>query len=268
MGATHVKTRSLLASFATLITLTAAPAMAADMRMPVKAPVAAPVYNWTGFYIGGHVGGAWFEKDWFDPLSGSSLESHDASGFIAGGQIGFNWQAPGSNWVFGVEAQASWADLKGDHAFPVGELGAFGGHTKTDFIGTIAGRIGYAWDRWLLYVKGGAAWAHDEHKIISTVPITVIGLGVLPAGTTFREADETRWGWTIGAGTELALGGNWSVKLEYNYMDFGEKSVTFSTVPPLAPNSFDLDIDQHIHVVKFGINYRFGGFGGPVVARY
>jgi outer membrane immunogenic protein len=250
----------LLASVAIGAILTGS-AAAADMRMPVKAPPApVPVaYNWTGFYIGAHVGGGFGTKDWFD-LEGSfgpprSIGSHDTSGLIAGGQIGFNWQGPGSNWVLGVEAQASWADLKGDHVFPGPFLIPTTARTDTNFIGTIAGRIGYAWDRLLLYVKGGAAWAHDEY-------------GILTDNSLAASADETRWGWMVGAGAEFAFGGNWSVKLEYNYMDFGNKDMQLALIPPNCCGSFNIDIDQQIHVVKFGINYRFGGFGGPVVARY
>ena len=127
-----MKSRSLLASFATLIALTAAPAMAADMRAPVKAPppVVAPTTTGPGFYIGAHVGGARGNKDWFDARAGNlsptgfeRMGSHDLSGVIAGGQIGYNWQAPGSNWVFGIEGQGVGADLKGDHIFVSVERG-------------------------------------------------------------------------------------------------------------------------------------------------
>jgi len=251
-----MKSRSLLASFATLIAFTAAPVMAADMRMPVKAPppVVAPVYNWTGFYIGAHVGGAWGDKDWSDPFGdffgtpGASLGSHDVSGVIAGGQIGYNWQAPGSNWVFGIEGQGSWANLKGDHIVGGDELF----RTKVRWLATVAGRLGYAWDRVLLYAKGGAAFAGDKFTHID-----------IDDNIPFSK-DKTRTGWMVGGGLELALAGNWTVKGEYNYMDFGNKQVTIL----IDGFSTRLDIDQQIHVVKFGVNYRFGGWAAPVAARY
>jgi outer membrane immunogenic protein len=259
-----MKSRSLLASFATLITLTAAPATAADMGMPVKAPppAAAPVYNWTGFYIGAHVGGAWGDKDWTSTATfggpvlpvGTPIGSHDASGMIAGGQLGFNWQAPGSNWVIGVEAQMSWADLSGDHILGPGPVFAEQVlSTKVDWLGTVTGRLGYAWDRALLYAKGGVAFVHDKHHGF-----------LVGAPNIALDGDTTRTGWTIGGGIELALGGNWSVKGEYNYLNFGKDGVDFTDT---GGGAFSIDIDQHLHVVKFGINYRFGGFG-PVVARY
>jgi outer membrane immunogenic protein len=251
-----MKSRSLLVSFATLIALTAAPAMAADMRAPVKAPppaIVAPAFNWSGFYIGAHVGGAWSDKDW--PLTSSNgvflvfpgfphFGSHDVKGFIAGGQVGFNWQASGSNWVLGVEAQASWSNADGEHTVDV-----FRFRTEVEWLGTVTGRLGYAFDRVLVYAKGGFAFAHDKHE-----------LAVFTDPTLFT--DKTRTGWTVGGGVELALWQNWSAKLEYNYMDLGRKDVTFSD----GVTFMTFDVDQQMHVVKFGINYRFGG--SPVVARY
>ena len=230
--------------------------MAADMRMPVKAPppVVAPAYNWTGFYIGAHVGGAWGDKDWSDPFGdffstpGGSLGSHNVSGAIAGGQIGYNWQAPGSNWVFGIEGQGSWANLKGDHIFAGDELF----RTKVRWLATVAGRLGYAWDRVLLYAKGGAAFAGDKFTHLDTDDNIAFS------------SDKSRTGWMVGGGLELALAGNWTVKGEYNYMDFGNKQVTILIEDFRAR----FDIDQQIHVVKLGINYRFGGWGAPVAARY
>ena len=220
--------------------------MAADMRMPVKAPPA-PVqtygYNWTGFYIGGHVGGAWAEKDWvaegFGPLGSQKID-----GFIGGGQVGFNYQVGALVW--GVEADFSWANLDGSFTDTV----FFGDNTTTvKWFGTVTGRIGYAWDRTLLYVKGGGAWVRDVYAITDDSGF-------------FAETRETRWGWTVGAGLEYGLTPNWSVKVEYNYLDFGTERIRFA---PDFGAPFERDADQQIHVVKFGINYRFGG---PVVARY
>jgi len=220
-------------------------AWAADLpiRQPItKAPIMAS-YNWSGFYIGGHLGGGWGEKDWvavgFGPLG-----AHDVDGFIGGGQVGINYQV--GALVLGIEADFSWADLKGSHVDTV-----FGGNnlTNVDWFGTVTGRIGYAWDRTLLYVKGGGAWAHDKYTITS-------------GGLFFAGANDTNWGWTIGGGLEYGMTPNWSLKLEYNYLSFDTNRVTFV---PVAGAPFDRDVDQNIHVLKAGINYRFGG---PVVARY
>lgn len=250
------------AVFGVLLT---APAIAADLRMPVKAAPAPAVvpFSWTGFYIGAHVGAAHFQKDWFVPLSANNfpgicpgcpaaIGGHNDTSWLAGGQAGFNYQV--GAWVWGVEAQFSATNLKGSHANPLfaGNLDA----SETKWLGTVAGRLGMAWDRTLIYGKGGVAWAHDRFSVSTT--------------TTFeaQATDNTRIGWMAGGGIEYAWSANWSMKVEYNYMDFGEKRETLRpTANCPACAAFDYDIDQRIHVVKFGINYRFGGLA-PVTARY
>jgi outer membrane immunogenic protein len=231
-------------------------ASAADLRAPVyKAPPPPPaIFSWTGFYIGGHVGGVFGDKDWTDvtTLPGVAVGSHDISGVIAGGQIGFNWQT--GNWVWGVEGQMSWTNADGDHVEP---SGLFRDSTEMNWLGTAAVRLGYALDRVLLYVKGGAAFVNEDFATAG-----------LPGNILIAtHNDETRVGWMVGAGVEWALWDNWSAKIEYNFMDFGNDTFGFDFVPPLAGHCCDFDIDQQLHVVKFGINYRFGG-GAPVVARY
>jgi outer membrane immunogenic protein len=229
-------------------------ALAADIKAPVLKAPPAVVYNWSGFYIGAHVGGAWGTKDWFNNSFDDEIRaSHNVSGMIAGGQIGFNWQAPGSNWVLGVEGQMSWADLNGDRL-----LGDDLFKTKVKWLATVAGRLGYAWDGVLLYAKGGLAYARDEHQFADTND------GVVDPLLNFA-AEKRRTGWMVGGGLEFALGANWSAKAEYNFMDFGNKSVLLSPVAPTVFVPLPFDIDQQIHVAKFGINYRFGG---PVAARY
>jgi outer membrane immunogenic protein len=235
-------------------------AQAADL--PAKArplPVAAaPVWSWTGLYIGAHVGGAWgtIESELNlgglgAPIGGSfPIASGTINGFLGGGQIGYNFQS--GVVVFGIEADASWSNLKGTTPCLV----VISCHREVNALGTITGRLGFTADRALIYVKGGGAWAHVEHT--ATIPI----------GPGFSlEADKTIWGWTVGAGVEYAITGNWSAKLEYNYMDFGTNSLGFNAAIPGGPAfAFDVDTTTNIHAVKFGINYRFGG--GPVVARY
>lgn len=138
---------------------------AADIpvRAPVRAPAAIPVpiFSWTGCYIGGHVGGGWALKDWTDNIGGTS---HTADGVIAGGQVGCDYQT--GQWVFGAEGQFSWANLEGQSVNP-----AFPTETersKIDFIGTVTGRLGYAVDRALFYVKGGGAWVNERFDITDT----------------------------------------------------------------------------------------------------
>ena len=250
-----------LGSAALLALVAAGPAVAADMRAkPVyKAPptAVASVYNWTGFYIGGHVGYGWGDKDWsfLDLTADPARVNFDVDGFLGGGQIGFNWQA--GSWVFGLEGEFGWSGIDGATTLtPGGTSVTFS--TELNWIATFTGRIGYAWNNWLWYVKGGGAWADEDHV-------------VAPVGTTPATANSTASGWTIGGGAEYGFAPNWSARLEYAYYDFGSKTYTF-TAP--GDTFFDVSIDQQIHTVKFGVNYRFGEFGkgpvgkGPVVTRY
>ena len=218
----------------------AAPAVAADIRMPAKAPIAPPpivqVYNWTGFYVGGHVGGA---------FTGDSRFGGSDGRFLGGGQVGFDYQfAP--NWVAGIEAQYSW--LGGDNRnlpFVPGGVATLDNRG----IGSVTGRLGYTWGPLLAYAKGGYAFLDRE------LNVTQFGAPV-PAATTGRGKD----GYTIGAGLEYMFAPNWSAKAEYQYYDFGR--TTFTAPPAIAGSSFKNDE----HTVKAGVNYRFS-WGGPQVAR-
>ena len=249
----------LLAGFAVAsLALGALPAAAADLgNQPVyRAPTLTPsYYNWSGFYVGGHVGGAWADKDWNQTFPGafaSNGTSFSADGFIGGGQLGYNWQT--GNWVFGVEADLSWSGQSGSGVQT--PLTAWTSFTDINWIGTVTGRVGYAWDRVLVYGKGGIAWANEDHSQSFN--------GVLVSSTS-----ATPVGWTVGLGLEYAFGNNWSAKIEYDYIDLGNKNVGFTNVSP-APGVRAVDgfnIDQTMQQVKFGVNYRFN-WGAPIVARY
>ena len=222
----------------------AAPAFAADMRPRTytKAPAyTAPeaVYNWTGFYIGGHVGGAF--------AGNNSLQGSDAR-FLGGVQGGFDYQfAP--NWVIGAEAQYSWlGSNNGGVAFPGGTVVT----SSNDQLGSVTGRLGYTWGPALLYGKGGYAWRDDNNLGVTT------GGVAQPFTTTGNRKD----GYTVGAGLEYMFAPNWSAKAEYQYYNFG--STTFTTGPAAIVGTRFRDDE---HTVKAGINYRFG-WGGPVAARY
>jgi outer membrane immunogenic protein len=221
----------------------AAPAAAADMRPITKAPpVPAPiaqVYNWTGFYIGGHVGGA---------FAGSETITGNDGRFMGGGQLGFDYQfAP--NWVVGIEGQYSWlpTNNNGGLAFAPAGLATL----DTRGIGSVTGRLGYTWGPVLVYAKGGYAFSDNE------LNVSQFGVGV-PYTTSGRNRD----GYTVGAGLEYMFAPNWSAKAEYQYYDFGR--TTFTAGPPaLVGTSFKNDE----HTVKAGLNYRFT-WGGPPVPRY
>ena len=237
--------KKLFGSVAVSALLTAH-ALAADLPARVQAAPApvAYAYNWSGFYIGAHGGGGWSEKCF--TFAGATDGCHDGDGFVAGGQIGANYQA--GQFVFGVEFSGSWADITGDHVGLQPPFGTF--HSEINTILMLTGRVGLAFDRMLLYVTGGGAWVNENLDF------------VLPGGT--RSSDKSRNGWTVGAGLEYGITPNWSIAAQYNYIDLGDKSTTFSGTGGVT---FNESVDQQIHLATVRLNYRFGG-GGPVVARY
>ena len=253
------------------VTLISAPAVGADLgRMPVKAPFVAPgpAFSWSGCYIGGHAGGGWGQKSWTDPaVANFEFARHDVDGALAGGQVGCDIQS--GAFVFGVEGSASWADIDGSSLdlLSPGRV-TLRDHSSIDFLGTLTGRIGWAFDRSLLYVKSGGAVANDKYRATCD-NVVLVGTGCTGrvAGTQFYAADETRWGWLVGAGFEYAFTPNWSAKIEYNYIDFGRERLDFRGPIFASGLTARFDIEQHLHVVKAGLNYRFN-FGGPLIARY
>jgi outer membrane immunogenic protein len=193
------------------------------------------MFSWTGFYVGVHAGYGWGRGT---ASTGVFSSSGDMDGGFGGAQIGANWQT--GALVLGIEADAAFADI--GNSQPV--LGLTG-RGEIDALGTVRGRVGMAWDRALLYGTGGLAWANTD-------------LSLNPGG--FSET-QTHIGWTAGVGLEYALSQNWSAKVEYLYMDFGSENY----LPAVVAGG--VAFDSHVHTVKFGINYRFGGMG-PVMASY
>jgi outer membrane immunogenic protein len=223
----------------------AAPAFAADLpaKPYTKAPVyKAPevIYNWTGFYVGGHAGAAF-------PGS-SSLDTSNVR-FMGGLQGGFDYEFP-NNWVIGAEAQYSWlaGNSGGGVAFPGGTVAS----ANPDQLGSVTGRLGYAFGPTLLYAKGGYAWRNNDNLSVTT--------GGVPVAFTVDSNHHD--GYTVGAGVEYMFTPNWSIKGEYQYYNFGNTSFTSGPAPIVGARFHD---DEH--TVKLGINYRFG-WGGPVVAKY
>jgi outer membrane immunogenic protein len=292
-------------------------AEAADLAIrKAPPPPPPPLWSWTGFYIGAHVGAGWSHKEFKtqnefclgDEFDGFACEnrdrgSHNAIGGLGGVQVGFNWQA--GWWLFGIEAQYSWARLKGDHAdstnLALGELGGtafllinaqsrFSSEIKG--IGTIAGRLGIVsgpQDRTLFYVKGGAAYVKEDFRervngsFLAVFDLDDDDAVAIPINVNGDfTGSRSKWGWMFGAGVEWGLWDNWSAKIEYNYLDFGkDKSVKLAGSTCISGNdegfvsecfSTDRDhkIDQNIQIIKFGLNYRFGWFGKApaVMAKY
>jgi opacity protein-like surface antigen len=232
------------------------PALAADM--PVKALVPVPAFiDWSGVYIGVHAGYGGGMKDY------SSQADFVARGFLGGGQVGINKQI--SSFVFGLELDGSWADIKGSQSISIGGpiLGLQANLTaasKIDSLVTFAGRAGLAADRWFVFAKAGIAVAHEEHSLVINQSI----IPAVPGGTqsVTVSGSENRVLPMLGFGAEYALDGNWSIKGEYDYFYAGSRNVRFAGSQTLGaittPVTADLQIEQALHVVKLGVNYRFG----------
>ena len=204
---------------------------------PAVAPVvyAPPVYNWSGFYVGGHIGGGFADSSWSDPFTGAN-DTFNKGGFLGGAQVGYNAQY---NWlVLGLEGDFSWTGLKGSGTDSFGDKIS----TKTEWTSTVTGRVGAAFDRVLVYGKGGVAFAHDVSSLMD------------PGGNNSQDT-LTRTGWTAGAGVEYAFDRNWSARLEYDYLGFGSQRLNFTTpVVGTVMSNASLNVQE----VKAGINYRFG----------
>jgi outer membrane immunogenic protein len=241
-----------------------ASANAADLGTLYKAqPAMVPVrsFSWTGCYIGGNIGWGWGRDTVSIPdlgqttgvpaLAGVSLgpETGNTSGILGGGQLGCNYQfAP--NWVIGIEGDGEAANIKGDlpGSFAFMNSAVTGtAHAQTNWIASATGRLGWTWDRVMVYAKGGAAWAGDKYS------------ADLPAFDEHIQASVTRLGWTVGGGVEWAVWGNWSAKAEYDYYDFSTRNLSFpGTIAGIAEVVPGVHIKETIQTVKFGLNYRFG----------
>jgi len=255
--------KKILLSTVALAALVAAPAMAADLSRPAppvyKAPPPVYVYSWTGCYIGANGGGAWVHKEYnLDtigvPVVGAVFPAavpfgtHDASSGIGGFQVGCNYQFAGG-WVVGIQGDYDWMNAKGSHIDPIIGLTTLQSNTKS--LGSVTGRVGYAWDRFLGYVKGGGAWERDDYLWVFN-----------PTGFAFSSASETRGGWTVGIGGEYAFTDWLTGFAEYDYYGFGTRTIGH----PVGPVVFNFDIKESKSVFKVGLNWKFGG--GPVTARY
>jgi outer membrane immunogenic protein len=216
--------RLVLAGLGTLAVVTMmGSANAADLprqrAMPAKAPIYAAPYNWTGFYVGINGGYGWGKSDISAPISSAS---YNTSGGLVGGTLGYNWQM--GQAVFGLEGDIDWTNLRGS-----GPCAGTTCETRNDWLSTARGRVGYAFDRFLPFVSGGAAFGD--------IKTNVVGVG---------SASETKAGWTLGGGLEAAIAGPWTAKVEYLYADLGHGTSVLGSNASFKTN-----------IVRGGINYRF-----------
>jgi outer membrane immunogenic protein len=223
--------------------------VASAAERPVKAPYRAPpappaaYYSWTGFYIGGNIGGAWSHGSVEDSLFGLSASTR-RSGFIGGGQLGFNYQF--SNIVLGVEWDFDWTSLNATGSGRSTPIGFLQASADTRWVSTLAGRFGVAaWDGGLLYGKAGWGWVDNSATVTN-----------LTTGASISRSNRNG-GWMVGAGVEWALAANWSAKFEYDFLRLD--SQTFGPGPFLGDT---FTTNREIHMLKVGLNYKFG-YGGP-----
>ena len=272
--------RSSLITLAAI--LFASTASAADLSPAIytKAPPpVASVYNWTGFYVGGNLGYGWGENTGccyssfndglgglagFFGAGGNVLPGLSPRGWLGGGQVGYNWQvAPAL--VLGVVADLQAADISASGSGGA-SIGAFTNITesksvKTDWFGTVRGKVGWAANNVLIYGTGGLAYGEIKARTSFNDPSAGLGPEVFAGSASAR-----RTGWTAGAGVEWGITPNWSVGFEYLYVDLGSLSVTETQVSgPVDGTTFTSVSRFRDNIARVSVNYRFGG---PVVARY
>jgi outer membrane immunogenic protein len=274
-----MKMKKIALAAAPLIMLTAGTASAADLaaRPYTKAPAAAAtVYNWTGFYIGINGGYGWNDSQDVgvggSPLIlaaqpgvvPSAVRGLKPEGGLIGGTIGYNWQF--GRGLAGIEADFDWADIRDSRVvdLPVGGPNVrTTASQKIDFFGTVRGRLGFlATDQLLLFATGGLAYANvtSNGNVNEFFNQPAIGRQFI------ANADEFRYGWTIGAGAEWKFAPNWSLKGEYLYYDLGNHTIRGNQSNPANNVDFALySFNTRGSIARAGINYQFSG---PVAARY
>jgi outer membrane immunogenic protein len=258
-GRRHVTTRTLVRKHATVTAAAAgAPAVAtitaatpAPAPPPVYVSTSAPVYNWTGLYTGGNLGFGWNHGSFSDPL-GNTLTPTTSGQFLGGGQVGLNYQFWGDVLV-GAEADFDWlpntnissmALFVNPPSVPTRSTASVTVNNRWQT--TVTGRLGYAWDRVLLYGKGGGAWVGSNN------PSVTINGGPVAVSTGYGNP-----GWTAGLGVEWAFWGNWSARIEYDFVGLSSQNFTFpvSVGGLLAGDQFSAS-NRNIQLVNVGTNYK------------
>jgi outer membrane immunogenic protein len=239
------------AALTALSTFLAAPASAADLARPAPvyippAPVVVPLFTWTGCYVGGNVGGLWAKTDWDDSILGN-FGSNTASGALGGFQGGCNYQV--GAWVFGIQGDYDWSNARNNNANAFAAPGFVltdEAHIKS--LASVTGRVGYAWDRFLGYVKGGGAWVKSDYSL-------------LVGGLAVATATASNSGWTLGVGGEYAFL-NWLTGfVEYDYYRFDNSNSGALVCTPAVCGiaATNVGIKTEINVLKAGLNFKFGG---------
>src|SRR3984893_6327704 len=269
--------RRLSLSSVVMATLSCSAALAADLPPPPPPPPPlpyVPAFTWTGLYLGANVG---FGGDRFVyPFSAVAVgggaaiagsASITSSGVIGGGQLGYNWAFP-NNFLLGFETDFDGAAIRGKvTANAAGQIGGapFGFAaqigSRINYIGTVRGRVGYAWDRFLVYGTGGFAYGEVNSAVSAAVDVG--GASVAISATQNR----SRTGWTAGGGFEYAITKNLTVKTEYLYVDLGTNNILNQTLFGVV--GVNINQKTTANIVRAGLNYKFDWFApAPVVSKY
>jgi outer membrane immunogenic protein len=199
-------------------------------------------YNWTGFYVGGNVGGAWDRTTLTDNFFNVNV-SDSRTGFVAGAQIGYNWQIS-RQFVIGVELMLDGTDIKTETTTVVPPT-VITASAKVDWITILAARFGWAANNWLFYGKAGGAWVHDSVTVTASRP----GMGPFSAS-----ASDTTGGWLVGAGIEYGFAPNWTARIEWDHIGLDDVNHS-GFVTLFAPDA--ITISRRLDLLTVGLNYRF-----------
>src|SRR2546427_6634426 len=242
--------RKLLNTTAALSALlvTSMAANAADVRArpapyaPPPPAYAPPPFSWTGFYLGGNIGGAWAHRDVTDTFFLGDFGSGNNNGvFIGGGQLGYNWQVGYA--VLGIEADFDGA-ANNNNTRTVGTVQVT---SNNRWITTLAARFGVTNGPWLFYGKAGGGWVGNNSFTITNV---TTGASITTSN------NNTNSGWLVGGGIEWAFAPNWSAKIEYDYLGLDSRTFIVPAGVFLAGDTFTTS-NPNVQMVKVGINYRF-----------
>lgn len=258
-----------LATGAIAVALIGTPALAADMGVPSRSyypPLPPAIYDWTGIYVGGHIGGGMLvdsvSQNGVSVFNLANTGNLRPAGVIGGGQIGANYEfVP---WVVGIEG--SWTDsaITGSTLIPCSAC-TFNGvpiaqerfTSHALWVAAVTGRIGYAANDWLFYAKAGGAWMHVTYTEDLLAGSSGLPPGVFPGATAgTQDISDTRSGFTVGVGIELGLVENLSAKIEYDFYDLGSKNYNFNAITPVS-------VSSNLHTIIVGLNYKFNWSGGP-----
>jgi outer membrane immunogenic protein len=231
-------------------------AWAADFPPPIAPPPVAPAgyfpvvpfYSWSGFYIGGNLGAGWNKASLSDSAGSSFSSVSTTTSFLGGGQFGANYQfgPAGSGVVVGAEAMFDWLSNTQNSVTATNSGSALTATINNRWVTTATGKLGYAWDRVLVYGKGGFAWVSNSN---SSAPFAV-------------STNSTSWGWTGGIGVEWAFAGNWSVRAEYDFIGLQNQTLGLPSTAPLPFTNDTITVNNRsIQMVTAGVNYKLYGPG-------